>query len=32
MKSICEEQQKQIIQYLRTKNLFEDTIVEISEL
>ena len=31
MKSICEEQQKQIIQYLRTKNLFEDTIVEISE-
>ena len=31
MKSICEEQQKQIIQYLQTKNLFEDTIVEISE-
>ena len=31
MKSISEEQQKQIIQYLQTKNLFEDTIVELSE-
>ena len=29
MKSISEE--KQIIQYLQTKNLFEDTVVEISE-
>lgn len=31
MKSISEEQQKQIIQYLQKKNMFEDTIVEISE-
>ena len=31
MKSISKEQQKQIIQYLQTKNLSEDTIVEISE-
>ena len=31
MKSISEEQQKQIIQYLQTKNLFEDTTVELSE-
>ena len=31
MKNISKEQQKQIIQYLQTKNLSEDTIVEISE-